>query len=111
MFNASELPVEVTLGAADLLIADYSSLIFEYALLDRPMLFYAYDLKEYDRDRSFYYEYRSFVPGKIVITNNEIINAIKCSDFEAEKIPAFRQKFMSACDGKSVQRIADCCVR
>lgn len=111
VFNASELPVEVTLGAADLLIADYSSLIFEYALLDRPMLFYAYDLEEYDRDRSFYYEYRSFVPGKIVITNNEIINAIKCSDFEAEKIPAFRQKFMSACDGKSVQRIADCCVR
>lgn len=111
VFDVSALPIETCLCAADLLIADYSSLIFEYALLDKPMLFYAYDLEEYDRDRSFYYDYRSFVPGKIVTTNDEIINAVKSGDFETDKIPAFREKFMSACDGNSTKRIAEYCLK
>lgn len=111
VFDASALPIELNLCAADILIADYSSLIFEYALLDKPMIFYSYDLDEYDRDRSFYYDYRSFVPGKIVVTNEEIIDTIKKQDFETEKILPFREKFMSACDGNCVKKIADYCVR
>lgn len=111
VFDASALPIEVNLCAADLLIADYSSLIFEYALLDKPMIFYAYDLEEYDRDRSFYYDYRSFVPGKIVTSNEEIVETIKNKDFDTAKVPEFRQKFMSACDGHCTQRIADYCMK
>ena len=111
VFNATPLPIEVNLCAADLLIADYSSLIFEYALLDKPMMFYAYDLEQYDHDRSFYYDYPSFVPGKIVVTNDEIIETIKNKDFEEEKIPAFREKFMSACDGNCTERIAEYCIK
>lgn len=111
VFDASSLPIEVNLCAADLLIADYSSLIFEYALLDKPMIFYAYDLEEYDRDRSFYYDYRSFVPGKIVVTNEEIIDTIKNKDFDTAKVAAFREKFMSACDGHCTERISEYCVK
>lgn len=112
VFDASSLPIETNLCAADILIADYSSLIFEYALLgNKPMLFYAYDLDAYDRDRSFYFEYRSFVPGKIVATNEEIVKAIQSGDFEAEKIPQFRQKFMSACDGHCTERICEYCLK
>lgn len=111
VFDASSLPIEVNLCAADLLIADYSSLIFEYALLDKPMIFYAYDLEQYDRDRSFYYDYRSFVPGKIVVTNGEIIDTIKNRDFHEEKISAFRNKFMSACDGHCTEKIAEYCIK
>lgn len=111
VFNATSLPIEVHLGAADLLIADYSSLIFEYSLFNKPMIFYAYDLEEYDRDRSFYFEYKHFVPGKIVRTNEEIIEAIKNRDFQEGKIPAFRKKFMSACDGHCTERIAEYCIK
>lgn len=111
VFDASALPIEINLCAADILIADYSSLIFEYSLLgDKPMIFYAYDLEDYDRDRSFYFEYKSFVPGKIVRTNDEIIETIKNGDFGTEKIPAFRKKFMSACDGHSTERICNYCI-
>ena len=108
LFDASaDTAIETALCAADILIADYSSLIFEYALLNKPMLFYAYDLAQYEHDRSFYFDYKSFVPGKIVVDNNEIISAIMSEDFRQDRIPAFREKFMSACDGNCVKRIAE----
>lgn len=104
--GSTTVKIETALCAADILIADYSSLIFEYSLLNKPMLFYAYDLEEYEHDRSFYFDYKSFVPGKIVINNDEIISAIQKNDFRKDRIPAFREKFMGACDGRSTARIA-----
>lgn len=108
VFDGSKcLKIETALCAADILIADYSSLIFEYALLNKPMLFYAFDLEQYEHDRSFYFDYKSFVPGKIVINSEEIIKAIQDGDFRCDRIPAFREKFMGACDGECVRRIAE----
>ena len=104
--GSTTVKIETALCAADILIADYSSLIFEYSLLNKPMLFYAYDLEEYEHDRSFYFDYKSFVPGKIVINNDEIILAIQKNDFRKDRIPAFREKFMGAYDGRSTARIA-----
>lgn len=104
--GSTTVKIETALCAADILIADYSSLIFEYSLLNKPMLFYAYGLEEYEHDRSFYFDYKSFVPGKIVINNDEIISAIQKNDFRKDRIPAFREKFMGACDGRSTARIA-----
>lgn len=102
-------PIENLLCAADILISDYSSLIFEYALLERPMIFFAYDLEEYESGRAFYYDYRGFVPGEIVMDTTGIIDEISRLEqgFDKEKIKAFKNKFMSACDGKSAKRILD----
>ncbi len=108
---SNSLSVETALCAADYLIADYSSLIFEYALLDKPMIFFAYDLEKYKRDRSFYFEYESFVPGRIVMTNEEIAASILSDSCQQEKIADFRNKYMSACDGKCIERIAEYAVR
>ena len=102
-------PIENLLCAADAVISDYSSLIFEYSLLERPMIFYAYDLEEYEYDRAFYYDYRSFVPGEIVTDTDGIINEIKKSEasFDRERIIRFKNEYMSACDGNSSARIFD----
>ncbi|MGN0448045.1 MAG: CDP-glycerol glycerophosphotransferase family protein [Acutalibacteraceae bacterium] len=102
-------PIEKLLCAADIVISDYSSLIFEYSLLERPMIFYAYDLEEYDTERSFYYDYQSFVPGDIVFDTDEIIASVRKSEtnFDKAKIERFKNKFMSACDGNSAKRIFD----
>lgn len=104
---SKDVAIETALCAADLVIADYSSLIFEYALLERPMIFYAYDLAEYEDERSFYFGYEGFVPGEIVADTDGIINEIKRleTDFDVQKIRRFRQEYMSACDGKSTERI------
>lgn len=101
-----DLPIEVCLCAADLLISDYSSLIFEYALLERPMVFFAYDLDTYDGERGFYRPYRSFVPGPIAADTEELIRAVKQSGGQCpEEVLKFKQDYMNACDGHAVERI------
>jgi len=109
VFNAVDLPIETLLCAADLLISDYSSLIFEYSLLGRPMLFYPYDLESYDKERSFYFPYLRFVPGDLVWDTEDIIAGVKRNLFEdmfdAARVETFRGRFMSACDGQSTRRI------
>ena len=95
------------LFVTDLLITDYSSVIFEASLLDIPMLFYAYDLYLYIKNRDFYYDFESFVPGKIVFSEGELIKSIKANDFEQHKIKGFKNKFFDSLDGKSSQRVAD----
>ncbi len=104
---SKDVAIEKALCAADLVITDYSSLIFEYALLERPMIFFAYDLAEYEDSRSFYFGYEGFVPGEIVNNTEEIIGEIKRleTDFDVERIRRFRQDYMCACDGKSTERI------
>lgn len=106
-------PIENLLCAADIVISDYSSLIFEYALLERPMIFYAYDLEEYKNSRAFYYDYESFVPGKIATDTEQVIEEIKKLEkhFDKSAITEFKNKFMSACDGNSAKRIFDTIVK
>lgn len=92
---------------ADILITDYSSVVFEYSLLNKPMLFFAYDLEQYIADRDFYYPYESFVPGPIVKNTDELINVIRSNSFDMEKVKEFREKFFDHFDGKSTQRVID----
>lgn len=93
------------LFVTDLVITDYSSLIFEASLLNIPMLFYAYDLRRYIASRDFYYEYELFVPGKIVINQVRLIQSILDGDFETEKIETFKNRFFDHVDGASTNRV------
>ena len=91
--------------AADLLITDYSSVIFEFSLLGKPMLFYCYDFDEYDRD--FYLDYEHDLPGDVVKTKDELCRIIEAGEYKADsRMSAFREKYMGACDGHSTERIA-----
>lgn len=95
------------LFVTDLLITDYSSVVFEASLLNIPMLFYAYDLFDYISKRDFYYDFESFVPGKIVFSQRELTQAINDGDYDSEKIPDFKTKFFDHLDGQSSRRVAD----
>lgn len=90
----------------DLLITDYSSVIFEYSLLNRPMIFFAYDLEYYLSERGFYYDYKEMVPGPIAATTNDIINFIKRNNFPQNKMKAFKNHFFGNQDGLSTERFA-----
>ncbi|BCN29786.1 CDP-glycerol glycerophosphotransferase family protein [Anaeromicropila herbilytica] len=95
------------LFVTDLVITDYSSLIFEASLLNIPMLFYAYDLRQYISTRDFYYEYEIFVPGKIVSSQAKIVDAILKKDFEEHKIDSFKKQFFDQLDGRSTERVTE----
>lgn len=104
-----EFNISSSLCFSDMVISDYSSLIFEYSLFERPMIFFAYDLDDYENDRSFYYNFESFVPGEIVKTTEELGEAVLKAEenFDRERVVAFKNKFMSACDGKSTERVLE----
>src|SRR5699024_9348030 len=88
-----------------ILISDYSSLVYEFAVFKRPMLFYAFDLEDYITSRDFYEPYQNFVPGKIVETFSDLIESLYNNDFEEEKIPGFLDKHFKYTDGKSSERV------
>lgn len=95
------------LAAADACVSDYSSLVFEYSLLDRPMAFFAYDQDDYDDWRGFYYDYEEFTPGPVVKTTEELADFVAHAEerYDAACVAVFRKKFMSACDGHVADRV------
>ena len=71
------------------------------------MLFFAYDLENYFDWRGFYYPYDELTPGPIFTTNEEMVEYIQHIDerFDKAEVTAFRDRFMSACDGHATERI------
>ncbi len=107
-FDVTEdLSIEELLMVSDVCISDYSSLVFEYALFERPMLFLAYDLEDYGDWRGFYYPFEEMTPGPVVRTTEEVIDYLQHLDerFDKKQVQVFRQRFMSSCDGHATERI------
>lgn len=95
---------------SDILITDYSSVFFDYANLRRPILYYTYDLDKYENVlRGFYIDIHSEVPGPLLKTTEEVIDAIvNIEDLKeeyAEKYDAFYERFCSFEDGNASKRI------
>ena len=75
---------------ADILIADYSSIMVDYTILQKPIVLFAYDLDDYiNEERGFYFDYKENVPGKIVYNMDELIASINDEDFDLEKMEEF----------------------
>ena len=115
-------PVNDLLLVADLLITDYSSVIFEAVILEIPVLFYAFDLEEYIQKRDFYFDFESMVPGPVEKDMYGLIRRAEklmgegdgeesssrdCPDDArmARKTEKFRETFLSALDGHGSEKI------
>ncbi len=97
---------------SDILITDYSSVFFDYANLRRPMLFFMYDLEKYrDILRGFYIDIEEELPGPILGTSNEVMDAIgridQISREYREKYDAFYGKYCAWEDGTSSKKVAE----
>jgi CDP-glycerol glycerophosphotransferase len=93
---------------SDMLITDYSSVMFDYCILNRPMFFFMYDLEEYrDELRGFYSDVLEEIPGPISRKTEELINDIHKHDSELfkDKYNAFMDKYTSHDDGNASQRV------
>src|SRR5699024_11924585 len=77
IYNVSNYPwINELLVGSDVLITDYSSIPFEYSLLQKPMIFYAYDYDEYALKRGIGDNYTERVPGPVVYNTNQLIETI-----------------------------------
>lgn len=95
--------------ASDMLITDYSSVFFDYAILEKPIIYYMYDLEQYAGEiRGFYLGLDELI-GPIVQTEEELIRAIReTSHFSCgEKHRAFNERFNPLTDGKASARVAE----
>lgn len=107
----SNYNTEEILLISDLLITDYSSIIFDYSLLGRPMAFLANDLEAYIKERDFYYDYESFVPGPIFKDTKDIAYWINNGKFDLTKVVDFSNKFFDIQDGCSSQRVIETLIK
>nr|WP_294998341.1 CDP-glycerol glycerophosphotransferase family protein [uncultured Methanobrevibacter sp.] len=93
---------------SDILITDYSSIMIEYSVLNKPTVFFTYDLDEYlTNERGFYYDFKTTVPGPIVYTSDDLIDVIKNNKFDKSKISDFVRSQFDEIDGRSSERIVD----
>ena len=91
----------------DLLVTDYSSNIFEYSLMRKPMLFFAYDEIQYSFSRGFHRNYKDSAPGKVCHTFDELLKAIQEKDFEYDKVEEYIEHHFDFIDTHSSDRVID----
>ncbi|WP_146826086.1 CDP-glycerol glycerophosphotransferase family protein [Aeromicrobium flavum] len=106
--------VQDLLCAADVLVTDYSSVMFDYAILDRPIVLFCYDLEHYRDDlRGFYLDLEAEAPGPVVTTQEQLTQALvraedgTGTDEFAPRRRAFRERFAPLDDGRATQRVVD----
>lgn len=81
---------------ADILISDYSGTIFDYSILERPIISFAYDIDSYAKGRGLYLDMDAVLPHGICRTEDEVINRILTMDYEDEcnRTADFKHKYM-----------------
>lgn len=91
----------------DLLITDYSSNYYEYALMKKPVLFFTYDRQIYEVTRGVHRSVRDNAPGKVCDTFDELMSALESSDFETDKLDRFVEENFGGYDGHACDRVID----
>ena len=93
---------------ADVLVTDYSSVFFDYAILGRPIYFYMYDLDSYREElRGFYIDIYSDLPGDIYEDEETMLKDIREGNFDRERLSQFNARFNEHEDGHASQRVID----
>lgn len=89
----------------DSVITDYSSVCMDFALLSKPCYFYAFDLEEYEDERSFYFDYESYVPGPVAKNFETLLENIKNPRSGEEKLRSFREFNFDYVDCNNTERV------
>jgi CRISPR system Cascade subunit CasB len=101
--------VESLCLAADALVTDYSSLMFDYANLDRPIVIHADDWEAYEASRGTYFDLRAFPPGAVARSEDELIDIFATGHWRgsrsAQLRAAFRRRFCPYDDGRAAERV------
>jgi CDP-glycerol glycerophosphotransferase (TagB/SpsB family) len=101
--------VEELCLAADVLLTDYSSIMFDYAVLDRPIVVHAPDWEEYRRLRGTYFDLLAEPPGVVTRTTEELVTAFRSGSAWGERAnelrAAFRARFCALEDGRASERV------
>ncbi len=98
---------EKLLPVCDILITDYSSILFDYMIYQKPLILFAPDKKRYEMERGTYIPY-SDIPGQHVSNKEDLLSAVKTAVYDPEAGQNFLKLYMEACDGHATERIIKC---
>ncbi len=103
------LPSEQLLYVADLMITDYSSILFDYMAYEKPFVLFAPDFAEYERTRGFYLPYETSYPTTVALDKKGLLLAIsdELAHRSKEDIRQCYAYHMAGCDGHATERILD----
>lgn len=97
--------------AADVMITDYSSVMFDYTVTGKPIMFLAPDLERYRAERGFYFDFEDTAPGPILNSETEVLQALgridQVSKLYEKRYRAWQRKFNGLEDGRSAARVVD----
>jgi CDP-glycerol glycerophosphotransferase (TagB/SpsB family) len=99
--------------AADVLITDYSSMMFDFSVTQRPMIFFTPDLDEYTNPkvRGVYFDLEEISAGPVVRSTEEVVDLLRSIDTwaptYAERYDAWNKRFNHADDGHAAERAVD----
>jgi CDP-glycerol glycerophosphotransferase (TagB/SpsB family) len=96
---------------SDVLITDYSSAIYEFALLGRPMAFFAPDHEEYEHERGFYFDYATGLPGPVFTATAEVAGWLREGAYDLDRVRRFAAESFDVADGRSTERFLEQVVR
>ncbi|WP_225344065.1 CDP-glycerol glycerophosphotransferase family protein [Virgibacillus sp. SK37] len=110
--NHPDFAIDVTtyninhlLVIADVLISDYSSIIFEYSLFNKPMVFFAYDIDEYAEERGFWEVYEDLVPGPVAYNMDDLVEVIKNEAYDMSGVREFSEEWNRYSKGRSSEQL------
>lgn len=104
---SAEPDINAVMLVSDVLVTDYSSAIFEFSLLGRPMAFFAPDLAEYERSRGLYVDYRSWVPGPVFEDTPALADWLRSGDVDLERVREFARRSFEVVDGHASAALVD----
>ncbi|MFC9849426.1 CDP-glycerol glycerophosphotransferase family protein [Streptomyces sp. NPDC060223] len=110
LIDVSDHPsIESLCLASDALVTDYSSLMFDYAGLDRPIVVHADDWEAYEAARGTYFDLRAFPPGAVARSEDELIDIFATGHWRGSRSTqlraAFRERFCPYDDGRAAERV------
>ncbi|WP_245831734.1 CDP-glycerol glycerophosphotransferase family protein [Oceanobacillus senegalensis] len=106
VYDVSRNKINELLLVTDTLISDYSSISFEFSLLEKPMIFYAYDLEKYKQESGLIQHFEETMPGPVVFTTDELIEVIQFHSFDRNQVKHFAAEWNTFSIGNSSMALA-----
>ena len=99
--------IDALMCSSDVVVTDFSSVIFDAAMLKKPVVYLFANTDDYEANRGFFFEASSYVWGPTASTEPELVSAIKAPTQKSSVLDAAYARHLSACDGKSTKRVVD----
>jgi len=104
-YSSSKYDINELLLLSDYLITDYSSLPYEYTLLNKPIIFFPYDIEQYKEERGIIDNYENMVPGPVLKRTADIVEIIKSREFDNALLQEYSEKWNKYSKGNSSENL------